>query len=1259
MVERVYVEKRPGFDGEARHLLGELRDVMGLAGLTGVRVVNRYDVEGLSRELFEACVPTVFSEPQADTASFEPPAADGAAMFAVEYLPGQFDQRADSASECIQLISQGERPTVRSAKVYLLEGDLSPEDVAAAKRHLINPVEAREASMGLPGTLALEQPNPQPVEVLEGFCAMGEADRTAFIAERGLAMDEADLAFCQAYFAEEGRPPTITELKMIDTYWSDHCRHTTFGTELTDVEIADANVQEAFDRYLELRRELGREGKPVCLMDMGTIGARYLKSTGQLTGLDESEEINACTVRVKVDVRGEDQDWLYLFKNETHNHPTEIEPFGGAATCVGGAIRDPLSGRAYVYQAMRVTGAADPLAPVSETLPGKLPQRKLVTTAAAGYSSYGNQIGLATGQVNELYHPGYAAKRMEIGAVVGATPADHVRRETPAPGDVVVLLGGRTGRDGIGGATGSSKSHTLESMETCGAEVQKGNAPVERKIQRLFRRGDACRMIKRCNDFGAGGVSVAVGELADGLQINLDAVPKKYEGLDGTELAIAESQERMAVALAPHDVDAFIALAHEENLEATPIAVVTEEPRVRMDWNGERIVDVSRAFLASNGAPKAQDVAVAAGGTWEAPAAWGHAGDPLAERLEAVLTDLNVASNKGLAERFDSTIGAATVLMPFGGQHQLTPSMAMVAKMPVDGETTTCSGLAWGFNPYLSSANQYQGAYLAVVESVAKLVAAGFRREDAYLTFQEYFEKLRDEPGRWGRPVASVLGALMAQLDLGVGAIGGKDSMSGSFEALDVPPTLVSFATAVGPVSRVTSPEFKGAGHRVLCLAPAPAEDAAGAGGLVPDAASLRAVLDAVEALVGAGDALAVSTPGYGAGAEALFKMCVGNGLGVALAPTFATDALFTPAYGSFFVELADGAAVPEVGANAAVGVIGETTTAFALVAGDLEVALAPLQEAWEARMEPVFPYRTPAAERAELPTVPQVSYTEGVGAAYHGPALLGEAGKPRVIIPVFPGNNCEFDSARAFERAGARASTLVVNNLTPAAVTESTEALVRAIGESQIVMIPGGFSGGDEPDGSAKFITAFFRAPAVTEAVRDLLQRRDGLMLGICNGFQALVKLGLVPFGDIRPMDEECPTLTFNSIGRHQSRLVRTRVASNLSPWFSACEVGDIHTVAISHGEGRFVAPPAVLDALVAGGQVATQYVDAAGTPSMDLAVNPNGSLLAIEGITSPDGRVLGKMGHSERRGEGLYKNVPGNRWQPLFEGGVGYFRS
>ncbi|WP_417332949.1 phosphoribosylformylglycinamidine synthase [Gordonibacter urolithinfaciens] len=1236
MVSRVYVEKKPGFDVEAQQLAHELRDILGIERLEGLRLVNRYDVEGITGELFAQCVPTVFSEPQSDVATLEMPAAEGAAVFAVEYLPGQFDQRADSASECIQLISQGERPEVRSAKVYLLEGPLADEDVAAIKHYVINPIEAREASLEPRETLRMEQPVPPMVETVEGFLDLDEAGLAAFIADRGLAMDLADLAFCQRYFAEEGRNPTITEIKMIDTYWSDHCRHTTFGTVLDDVRIDDEAVRAAFEKYLAMRHELGRDEKPVCLMDMGTIGARWLKAKGILTGLDESEEINACTVKVKVDVDGEEQDWLYLFKNETHNHPTEIEPFGGAATCVGGAIRDPLSGRSYVYQAMRLTGAADPLVPVSETLSGKLPQRKLVTTAAAGYSSYGNQIGLATGQVNELYHPGYAAKRMEIGAVVGATPADHVRRETPAPGDVIVLLGGRTGRDGIGGATGSSKAHKLESLETCGAEVQKGNAPVERKIQRLFRRGDACRMIKRCNDFGAGGVSVAVGELADGLFIDLNKVPKKYEGLDGTELAIAESQERMAVALAPEDVDAFIALAHEENLEATPIAEVTEEARVRMEWNGATIVDVSRDFLNSNGAAKHQDVHVAPGGSYERT--W--EGEKLAERLGALVRDLNVCSNKGLSERFDSTIGAATALMPFGGARQLTPAMAMVAKLPVFGETSTVSGMAWGFNPYLTAVNPFVGSYVAVVESVAKLAAAGFAREDMYLTFQEYFEKLRDEPERWGKPAAAVLGALMAQVDLGVGAIGGKDSMSGSFEQLDVPPTLVSFATAVGSIDRVTSPEFKGAGHRVARIAPAAYD------GVVPEAAGLLEAIAVVERLIGEGAALAVSTPGYGGTAEALFKMCVGNGIGLTLDEAVTADELFAPAYGSFLVELADDAAVPAAGDAVRVNVLGETTEAYEFAACGETIPLADLQEAWESQLEPVFPYR------AEGERVEPVSFSSATPLTYNG--IIA---RPRVVIPVFPGNNCEYDSARAFEQAGAVVDTFVINNLTPDKVAESTAELVRLINNSQIIMLPGGFSGGDEPDGSAKFITAFFRAPAVTEAVRDLLQNRDGLMLGICNGFQALVKLGLVPFGDIRPMDETCPTLTFNNIGRHQSRLVRTRVASSLSPWLSRCEVGDVHTVPVSHGEGRFVASDELLAQLRDAGQIATQYVGADGQPSMDLGVNPNGSAWAVEGITSPDGRVLGKMGHSERRGAGLYQNVPGDLFQPLFEGGVGYF--
>ena len=1229
MVYRIYVEKKPGFDGEARQLQNELTTLLGIRSLTGLRLLNRYDVEGISEELFRQCAGTVFSEPPVDDTCSELPAHQGPA-FAVEYLPGQFDQRADSAAECIQLISQGERPLVRSAKVYLLEGALTDGEVEEIKKYVINPVEAREASLETRATLQMTYAVPGAVATLTGFNQLDEAGLKAFIAEKGLAMDYGDIKFCQDYFRSEQRDPTITEIRMIDTYWSDHCRHTTFGTILDDVQIDDAVVQEAFDRYMALREETGRTEKPRCLMDVATMGARALKQRGVLTNLDESDEINACTVKIKCDVDGEDQDWLFLFKNETHNHPTEIEPFGGAATCIGGAIRDPLSGRSYVYQAMRVTGAGDPLVPVSETLPGKLPQRKLVTTAAAGYSSYGNQIGLATGQVDEIYHPGYVAKRMEIGAVVGATPASHVRRECPAPGDVIVLLGGRTGRDGIGGATGSSKAHNHESLEHCGAEVQKGNPPIERKLQRLFRREDACRMIKRCNDFGAGGVSVAIGELADGLYIDLNKVTKKYEGLDGTELAISESQERMAVALAPEDVDRFIALASEENLEATPVATVTEEKRLKMVWNGATIVDISRDFLNSNGAEKHQKAHIEKASVWQPQ--W--AGSTFGEKMKSMVGDLNICSKKGLSERFDSTIGAATVLMPFGGSHQVTPQMAMAAKLPVDGETTTCSGMAWGFNPYLMSADPYKGAMLAVVDSVTKLVAAGFRYQDMYLTFQEYFERLGDRPERWGKPLAALLGALDAQMGLGIASIGGKDSMSGSFEELDVPPTLVSFATAIGKTHRVVSTEFKKGHSSVVLLRPFYKED-----GVTPNFASLLANYYIADQMMEKGIVLSASAVGYGGIAEALFKMGLGNQVGFRMIADMSVDELFEPAYGSLVLEIATGAPAGKL--------LGVTTHEYQFTACGETLDSAALQEIWEAKLEPVYPYRKAG------PTV------EAVSGKIDPPAApkIGVA-KPRVIIPVFPGTNCEYDTARAFRAAGADPQTLVIRNLTPADVTASCEALVKAIDDAQIVMLPGGFSGGDEPDGSAKFIASFFRSPAVTDAVRRLLFERDGLMLGICNGFQALIKLGLVPYGDIRPITPDSPTLTFNTIGRHQSMLVRTRVASTGSPWLSRCELGDEFLVPISHGEGRFVAPQAVLDQLAAQGQIATQYVDLASQPTMDLRYNPNGSLLAIEGITSPDGRILGKMGHSERRGDGLYENVAGDKFQPIFEGGVDYFR-
>ena len=1229
MVYRIYVEKKPGFDGEARQLHNELTTLLGIRSLTGLRLLNRYDVEGISEELFRQCAGTVFSEPPVDDVYGELPAHTGAA-FAVEYLPGQFDQRADSAAECIQLISQGERPLVRSARVYLLDGELTAGELEEIKKYVINPVEAREASLDTRDTLQMTYAVPEAVATLTGFNELDEAGLKAFIDEKGLAMDYGDIKFCQDYFRSEQRDPTITEIKMIDTYWSDHCRHTTFGTILDDVQIDDAVVQEAFDRYMALRAETGRTEKPRCLMDVATIGAKALKQRGVLTNLDESDEINACTVKIKCDVDGEDQDWLFLFKNETHNHPTEIEPFGGAATCSGGAIRDPLSGRSYVYQAMRVTGAGDPLVPVSETLPGKLPQRKLVTTAAAGYSSYGNQIGLATGQVDEIYHPGYVAKRMEIGAVVGATPASHVRRECPAPGDVIVLLGGRTGRDGIGGATGSSKAHNHESLEHCGAEVQKGNPPIERKLQRLFRREDACRMIKRCNDFGAGGVSVAIGELADGLFIYLNKVTKKYEGLDGTELAISESQERMAVALAPEDVDRFIALASEENLEATPVATVTEEKRLKMVWNGATIVDISRDFLNSNGAEKHQKAHIEKASVWQPQ--W--AGSTFGEKMKSMVGDLNICSKKGLSERFDSTIGAGTVLMPFGGSHQLTPQMAMAAKLPVDGETTTCSGMAWGFNPYLMSADPYKGAMLAVVDSVTKLVASGFRYQDMYLTFQEYFERLGDKPERWGKPLAALLGALDAQMGLGIASIGGKDSMSGSFEDLDVPPTLVSFATAIGKTHRVVSTEFKKGHSSVVLLRPFYKED-----GVTPNFASLLANYYIADQMMEKGIVLSASAVGYGGVAEALFKMGLGNQVGFRMIADMSMDELFEPAYGSLVLEIATGAPAGKL--------LGVTTHEYQFTACGETLDSAALQEIWEAKLEPVYPYRKAG------PTV------EAVSGKIDPPAApkIGVA-KPKVIIPVFPGTNCEYDTARAFRAAGADPEVLVIRNLTPADVTASCEALVKAIDAAQIVMLPGGFSGGDEPDGSAKFIASFFRSPAVTDAVRRLLFERDGLMLGICNGFQALIKLGLVPYGDIQPITADSPTLTFNTIGRHQSMLVRTRVASTGSPWLSRCALGDEYLVPISHGEGRFVAPQAVLDQLAANGQIATQYVDLNGQPTMDLSYNPNGSLLAIEGITSPDGRILGKMGHSERRGDGLYENVAGDTFQPIFEGGVDYFR-
>ena len=1229
MVYRVFVEKKPELANDARSLLSEAKQLPGVEHLERVRILNRYDVEHITPELFDYAVKTVFSEPQVDLVTREAD-TDGASVFAVEYLPGQFDQRADSAAQCIQIISQGERPDVRTARVYLLYGALTDAELAAVKKHVINPVDSREASLALPETLEIRYEIPTEVETLTGFCSRSDEELAQLIEERGLAMDLDDIRFCRDYFRTEQRDPTITELRMIDTYWSDHCRHTTFSTTLDCVTFEDPLAEKTYQDYLKTREQLGRT-KPVNLMDVATLAVKYLRRTGKLDKLDESEEINACTVKITVEVDGKAEPWLLLFKNETHNHPTEIEPFGGAATCVGGAIRDPLSGRSYVYGAMRLTGAASPLQPVSETLPGKLPQRTICQTAAAGYASYGNQIGLATGIVDELYHPGYAAKRMEIGAVIAAAPAANVRRERPQSGDVVILLGGRTGRDGCGGATGASKSHTVQSLESCGAEVQKGNAPEERKLQRLFRSAEACRMIKRCNDFGAGGVSVAIGELADGLDIDLNAVPKKYEGLDGTELAISESQERMAVVVAAEDAGRFLALADGENLEATIVARVTESPRLVMHWNGRTIVDVSRAFLSSNGAEKHIDVLVEKPQSFDKtiPADFGGG-------LRDLAQDLNVCSRQGLSERFDSTIGAGTVLMPFGGRDQRTPVQAMVQKIsPERGHTDDCSLMSWGYNPYISEKDPYRGAYLAVIESVSKLIATGAAFEDVYLTFQEYFERLRREPARWGKPLAALLGAFAAQMALGIGAVGGKDSMSGSFEQMDVPPTLVSFAVTTEKTGAIVSNECKRAGDKLVLLAPA-----YGADGL-PETASLLAVYETVHALLSSGKAVAAYTPGFGGAAEAALKMCIGNGFGCRFEESLPLETLFGYRYGAFVLEV-----LPEVEEGTLLGYVTEDGT---FSRGAESVACGELFALYEKKLENVYPTQAPAEN------IPMETFS-APEADRRAPAV--KTARPRVLIPVFPGTNCEYDSARAMTDAGAEAQIMVLNNRTADGIARSVEHFAQALRDAQMVFIPGGFSGGDEPDGSGKFITAFFRNAAVKEEVTALLERRDGLMCGICNGFQALIKLGLVPYGRIIDTDASCPTLTFNTIARHQSRIVRVRVASNRSPWLAATQVGDVYSVPISHGEGRFLADEALIRQLAANGQIATQYVDLDGRATDDIHFNPNGSLFAVEGITSPDGRVFGKMGHAERTGAGLYKNVPGEYDMKMFTSAVRYFR-
>ena len=1254
-VIRIFVEKKPGFDIEAGHIMADLRENLGMTAIEDLRYLNRYDISGLSQEEFQQARGTILSEPNVDQVYDEEfPAPEGYRVFAMEYLPGQYDQRADSAAQCVQLLTQGERPQVLTARVVAVKGNITDEQFEKIQSYLVNPVESRIASLDKPESLDMQAEVPPDVARVKGFIGWNGEELKNYYGSMGFAMTLEDLAFCQEYFRDtERRDPTVTELRVIDTYWSDHCRHTTFLTRLEQVEIEkgalSGAIEEALKAYYDARDTVyGKDtSRPVSLMDMALVGMKLLRKEGKIPDLDVSEEINACSIQVPVTIDGETQQWLVQFKNETHNHPTEIEPFGGAATCLGGAIRDPLSGRAYVYQAMRVTGSGDPRTSFEDTMPGKLPSRKITTGAASGYSSYGNQIGLATGQVTELYDPGYMAKRMEIGAVIGASPKENVIRETPMPGDAIVLLGGRTGRDGCGGATGSSKAHTEQSIETCGAEVQKGNPPTERKIQRLFRDGEVAKLIKRCNDFGAGGVCVAIGELADGLTVDLDRVSKKYEGLDGTELAISESQERMAVVLNPKDVPAFLQAAHQENLEAQQVAEVTENPRLKMNWRGDLIVDLSREFLNTNGVTQRAKAKIIAADPAEdyrhlAPKALRDL--PVGKAFEENLKRLEVCSQKGLSERFDSSIGAGTVLMPFSGKYQLTPEEAMVAKIPLlKGETDDATAMSYGYIPGISRWSPFHGAAYAVVESLSKLLAVGADPAAARLTFQEYFERLHDVPERWGKPAAALLGAFTAQVNMGNPAIGGKDSMSGSFEALDVPPTLVSFAVAMTKASKTVSACFRKAGSQAW-MVPVPENPETH----LPAWDKLKAVYAKIYEMMGKDQILSASVVREGGAAAAVCRMCFGNQMGFQFAGDPDQKTLFAPLSGSLVLELKDDSdttGLETLGASVLGTVCGEPV----ILIGSERLSLAALTEAWEKPLEKVFPTR--AETKAYFCQVPLYSERN-----QKAPAV--QYAKPRVFIPAFPGTNCEVDTARAFERAGAKADVLIVKNLTPADIEETIEAMVKAIQNAQIIMLPGGFSGGDEPDGSGKFIATTFRNPRVAEAVSELLEKRDGLMLGICNGFQALIKLGLVPYGRITQIQENDPTLTFNTLGRHVSRMVYTRVTSVKSPWLMGAEAGQIHTVPVSHGEGRFVADAQTVARLMANGQIATQYVDLEGNPSMDIQWNPNGSVCAIEGITSPDGRILGKMGHSERQGENLYGNVPGEKDQQLFASGVRYFK-
>ncbi|HEX2985612.1 MAG TPA: phosphoribosylformylglycinamidine synthase [Caproiciproducens sp.] len=1250
-VIRVFVEKKPGFDVEAQHIQADLVENLGISAIEDLRLINRYDISGLSREEFLAARDTILSEPNVDSVYDEEyPLPKGYTAFAMEYLPGQYDQRADSAAQCVQLLTQGERPQVVTARMIAIRGNLTDEHLNQIKSYMVNPVESRLASLAKPETLDMTADAPPDVARVEGFIHWSGDELRSYYQSMGFAMTFEDLAFCRDYFrGEEKRDPSVTELRVIDTYWSDHCRHTTFSTRLENIKVEQSAVsgviEAALKAYYDARDEVyGKTDRPVSLMDMAVIGMKLLRKRGLIPDLDLSDEINACSIEVPVTIDGREQKWLVQFKNETHNHPTEIEPFGGAATCLGGAIRDPLSGRAYVYQAMRVTGSGDPRIPFEKTLHGKLPTRKITTGAAHGYSSYGNQIGLATGQVTELYDSGYVAKRMEIGAVIGASPKENVVRSAPQEGDLIVLLGGSTGRDGCGGATGSSKAHTEHSIEVCGAEVQKGNPPTERKIQRLFRHPEVAQLIKRCNDFGAGGVCVAIGELADGLKIDLNKVPKKYEGLDGTELAISESQERMAVVLSPQDVDAFIEAAGAENLNAQVVAVVTKEPRLRMKWRDDTIVNISRAFLDTNGVTQKNDVLVEAvhpEKNYRSLVPDCLKDKPLGRAFRENLARLEVCSQKGLSERFDASIGAATVLMPFAGKYQLTPEDAMVAKLPVlRGKTDDATAMAYGYIPGIARFSPFHGAAYAVVESLSKLAAVGANPLGARLTFQEYFERLNQDPKRWGKPAAALLGALTAQLGLDIPAIGGKDSMSGTFEQLDVPPTLVSFAVAMTKASKTISAAFQKTSSRVVLL-PLPEDSAA----MLPNWALLKQYYKSVYEMAQAGDILSASVVKEGGAAAAVAKMCFGNHVGFrfqgsVLDPQF----LFAPVSGAIIVELKENP-IKDI----AYITLGETIPEERIELGGENLELTDLIAAWGGTLEKIFPNHAPQQPvRFEAPLTRERSQK--------APAI--KTAKPHVFIPVFPGTNCEYDSARAFERAGAQPEVLVVRNLNAADIEETIERMEKFIRACQIIMIPGGFSGGDEPDGSGKFIATTFRNPKIAEAVGDLLQNRDGLMLGICNGFQALIKLGLVPYGEIRKPEAQAPTLTFNTLGRHVSRMVYTRVTSVKSPWFAGVNAGDVFAVPVSHGEGRFVASDEVMKQLIENGQVATQYTTPDGVPAGEIEWNPNGSVCAVEGITSPDGRVLGKMAHSERMGSHLYRNVPGEKDQKLFESGVKYFK-